>query len=367
MKIPFLDVKSAYLELQEEIDTAYNRVMQSGWYILGEEIDAFENEFASYIGAHHSIGVGNGLDALHLILRGYDIGIGDEVIVPANTFIATWLAVNYAEATPVPIEPNILTYNIDPELVKEAITSKTKAIIPVHLYGQPVDIDPLMELAENYGLKIIEDAAQAHGALYKGRKVGSIGHAAAFSFYPGKNLGAFGDAGAVTTNDAELAAKVRLLSNYGSKKKYNHEIKGFNSRLDPLQAAFLRVKLRHLDEWNDRRRKIAERYHKGLSGITALILPFVAEWAAPVWHIYAIRYQNRDDLQKRLEAAGVGTLIHYPIPPHLAQAYNKMQLSGKNFPRTEEIARTILSLPIGPHLDGENIDITIHTINKFFE
>ena len=263
--IPFLDLRASYLELKTALDSAFQRVMASGWYILGEELKAFEAEFAEYCNVKYCVGVGNGLDALHLILRAMDIGQGDEVIVPSNTFIATWLAVSYAGATPVPVEPDEATYNIDPSKIEAAITEKTKAIMPVHLYGQPADMDPILKIAARHHLKVIEDAAQAHGARYKGKRTGSLGDAAGFSFYPGKNLGAFGDGGAVTTNDSTLAERVRRLSNYGSQVKYAHDVKGFNSRLDELQAALLRVKLRHLDAWNGRRRQIAAQYLRKLN------------------------------------------------------------------------------------------------------
>ena len=300
MKIPFLDIKASYLELKEGFDAAYQRVMDSGWYIQGEELKAFETEFAEYCGVKHCIGVGNGLDALHLILRAMDIGEGDEVIVPANTFIATWLAVTYAGATPVPVEPDERTYNIAPSKIEAAITKRTKAIMPVHLYGQPADMDPIVEIAARYNLKVIEDAAQAHGAKYKGRHTGGLGDAAGFSFYPGKNLGAFGDGGTVTTNDAELAKKVRMLGNYGSSVKYKNDIKGFNSRLDELQAAFLRVKLKKLAEWNKRRKVIANCYLNELEGVKDIILPYVPDWADPVWHLFVVHTKERYKLQHYL-------------------------------------------------------------------
>src|SRR5205807_8471212 len=260
MKVPFLDFVAPYEELKPELDEAYFRFMRSAWYILGKEVEAFEQEYAQYCGSKYCVGVGNGLEALHLILRAYEIGKGDEVIVPSNTYIATWLAVSYADATPVPVEPDPRTYNLDPARIEAALTPRTRAILPVHLYGQPADVDPIMDLARKHGLKVLEDNAQAQGARYKGRRTGSLGDAAGNSFYPGKNLGAFGDAGAVTTNDAGLADRVRTLRNYGSRKKYYNECIGYNSRLDELQAAFLRAKLKKLDEWNNRRRAIAERY-----------------------------------------------------------------------------------------------------------
>jgi dTDP-4-amino-4,6-dideoxygalactose transaminase len=355
MTIPFLELKPAYDELREEFDAAYRRVMDSGSYLLGRELEAFEAEFAAYCGVKHCVGVGNGLDALHLILRAMHIGPGDEVIVPSHTFIATWLAVSYAGATPVPVEPDPQTYNLDPNRIEASITPRTRAIMPVHLYGQPADMDPINELARQRDLKVIEDAAQAHGALYRGRQCGSLSDAAGFSFYPGKNLGAFTDAGAVTTNDTELADRVRTLRNYGSKRKYYHDFKGFNSRLDELQAAFLRVKLRHLDEWNARRKKIAEFYLSQLSTLNSqLVLPYIPPWAEPVWHLFVVRHPQRNALQQKLTEAGIGTLIHYPVPPHLSGAYADLQPPSSaiwNLPVAEELAETVLSLPIGPHLD----------------
>lgn len=364
-KIPFLDMKSPYRELKAELDTAYQHVMESGWYILGEEVEGFEQEFAAYCNVKFCVGVGNGLEALHLILSAYGIGEGDEVIVPSNTYIATWLAVSYTGAIPIPVEPDPRTYNLDPERVKSAITPRTRAILPVHLYGQPAEIDPLMTLADQYGLKVIEDAAQAQGACYKENKSGNLGHAAGFSFYPGKNLGAQGDAGAVTTNDLTLAEKVRKLRNYGSKMKYYNELKGYNSRLDEMQAAFLRVKLRHLDEWNQRRHSIASLYLDSLANLPDLILPHVPENAEPIWHIFPIRHPRRDDLQKYLKSRGVDTLIHYPIPPHLSGAYVDMGMNQGTFPIAETIASTELSLPIGPHLSLDQAKYIVSTIHEY--
>ena len=354
MEIPFLELKPTYLEFKEDFDAAYHRVMDSGWYLLGKELEAFEQEFASYCGTSHSLGVGNGLDAIHLILRGYDIGEGDEVIVPSHTFIATWLGVSFAGATPVPVEPDERTYNIDPARIEAAITPRTKAIIAVHLYGQTADMDPIREIADRHGLKVIEDAAQAHGALYKGRKAGSLSDAAAFSFYPGKNLGAFGDAGAITTNDPKLAERIQSLRNYGAKVKYHHDEIGLNSRLDELQAAFLRVKLRHLDEWNDRRKATAGLYLGNLLKVAPeLILPFVPEWADPVWHLFVVRHPDRDGFQQRLQEAGIGTLIHYPVPCHRTGAYARLDFEG-GLPIAEQLSASLLSLPIGPHLTMNN-------------
>jgi dTDP-4-amino-4,6-dideoxygalactose transaminase len=354
LKVSFLDLKAPYLELKEELDAAYLRVMQSGWYVLGHEVRAFEEEFAAYCGAEHCVGVGNGLDALHLILRAYGIGSGDEVIVPANTYIATWLAVSHVGARPVPVEPDECTYNINPELVEVAVTPRTRAIIAVHLYGQAAKMEPINRIAAKYGLRVVEDAAQAHGARYKGSRVGTLGDAAGFSFYPTKNLGCLGDGGAVVTNDAELADRVRILRNYGSQMKYYNEVKGFNSRLDELQAALLRVKLAKLDEWNARRRTVASHYLTALDHIPSLTLPVIPDWAEPVWHLFVVQHPQRDALQRHLVQEGVSTLTHYPIPPHLSEAYAGEGWGTGNFPVTETMAREVLSLPIGPHLPSKD-------------
>ena len=356
MNTPFLELKPAYLELREQFDAAYQRVMNSGWYLLGAEIEAFEREFAEYCSAAHCLAVGSGLDALYLALRAYDIGPGDEVIVPAHTFIATWLAVSYAGATPVPVEPDPHTWNIDANRVETVITAKTKAIIPVHLYGQPADMDAIMEIANRRGLIVIEDAAQAHGATHKGRRTGTLGHTAAFSFFPGKNMGAFGDGGAVTTNDPAIADRVRMLRNYGSHKKYHHEVKGINSRLDELQAAFLRVRLKALDVWNMRRKQIAEVYVETLNNAAGVRTVSVPQWADPVWHLFVIQVENRDDLQTFLLEQGIGTQIHYPIPCHASGAYSR-ECDGRSYPISDRLAKTVLSLPIGPHL---SIDAARH-------
>lgn len=363
MNVPFLDLTSAYVELKEELDNAYRRVMESGCYILGEEVEAFEQEFAAYCEAKYCIGVGSGLDALHMILCAYGIGPGDEVVVPSNTYIATWLAVTHSGAKPVPVEPDERTYNINPELIEYAITSKTKAIIAVHLYGQPADMDAVNDLARRYGLKVIEDAAQAHGAFYKGRHTGGISDAAGWSFYPGKNLGAFGDAGAITTNDAVLADRVRALRNYGSRSKYVNEYAGFNSRMDEIQATILRIKLRHLDEWNTRRKQIAALYMDGLKS-TELILPYVPEWANPVWHLFVIRIPHRELFQQELTRNGIDTLIHYPIPPHLQAAYADLGLLKETLPISKRLSEEVLSLPMGPHLDNESVDQVITVLNR---
>jgi dTDP-4-amino-4,6-dideoxygalactose transaminase len=363
--VPFLDLKAPYAELREELDAAYHRVMESGWFIGGEEVESFEREFAAFCGAKYCIGRGNGLDALHLIFRAMDIGAGDEVIVPSNTFIASWLAVSYAGATPVAVEPDPGTGNLDPARIEQAITPRTKAIMPVHLYGQPADMDTIGAIAARHGLRLIEDAAQAQGAAWRGRRAGVLGDAAGFSFYPGKNLGANGDAGAVVTNDDVLAERIRVLRNYGSRVKYEHEVKGFNSRLDPLQAAFLRVKLRRLDAWNARRKQIAAQYLRDLAGIDGLTLPQVADGAEPVWHIFAIRHERRDALRQHLEELRIGTLIHYPIPPHLSEAYAELGFGAGAFPIAEEQARTLVSLPMGPHMTGEQVDAVVAAIRSF--
>jgi dTDP-4-amino-4,6-dideoxygalactose transaminase len=352
--VPFLDLKAINLAREAELKSAFERVLHSGWYIMGTEVKEFEREFAAYCDTQHAIGVSNGLDALHLILRAWGIGQGDEVIVPSNTYIATWLAATYSGAVPVPVEPLEGTYNIDPSRIEAAITSRTRAIIAVHLYGQAADMDAIMAVAEKHGLKVIEDAAQAHGALYKGRKVGSLGHAAGFSFYPGKNLGALGDAGAITTNDASLAENVRMLLNYGSKVKYHNELKGFNCRLDELQAAILRAKLPYLDSENARRREIAEAYLEALQGID-LTLPECAMDNEHVWHVFVVRAKERAGLQAALSARGIGTVIHYPIPPHLQPAYSELEYGVGMFPISESIHREVLSLPIGPTMRDEEV------------
>ncbi len=356
--IPFLNLKAPHEELRQEMRDAFERVLNSGWYIHGTEVKQFESEFSEYCHSKYCIGVGNGLEALHLILRAFDIGESDEVIVPTNTYIATWLAVSYSGAKPIPVEPDEDTYNINPKLIESAITSKTKAIIAVHLYGQPADMSEINTIAKKYNLKVIEDAAQAHGAKYKGQSVGSLGDAAGFSFYPGKNLGAIGDGGAVTTNDAALAQRIRVLSNYGSHIKYHNEVKGYNSRLDELQAAFLRAKLTVLDEWNARRQAIATTYLSQLDSGT-LALPQVPDWAEPVWHLFVVRSQQRDTFQKHLESVNIGYMIHYPIPPHLQPAYADLGYHVGYFPIAEAIHRQVISLPIGPHLGMDSVKLIV--------
>lgn len=361
MNVPFLNLKAQHDELHLDLQEAFAKVVNSSKFILGDEVRNFELEFGRYCQANHCVGTGNGLDALHLILRAYGIGEGDEVIVPTHTFIATWLAVSYSGAKPIPVEPDQRTYNLDPSCIKSAITERTKAIIAVHLYGQPADMDAIRELAVQYGLKVIEDAAQAHGATYKGRKVGSLGDAAAFSFYPGKNLGALGDGGAITTNDTVLSEKLHVLRNYGSRVKYHNEIKGYNSRLDEMQAAFLRVKLAKLDEWNKRRTFVASCYLDKLKKCDVL-LPYVPEWAEPVWHLFVVRSPNRDQLQSKLAKAGVSTMIHYPIAPHLQPAYSTLNCEKFTFRIAEVLQDEVLSLPMGPHLDQKQVEFVIDAV-----
>lgn len=363
MKIPFLDLKLIYNDLQHEFDNAYKRVMESGWYLNGPELESFESSFAEYCQANHCVGVSNGLDALRLILQAYDIGAGDEVIVPAHTFIATWLSVSHTNATPVAVDVNPNTFNINPILIENAITNRTKAIIAVHLYGQPAEIDAIKKISKKYNLKLIEDAAQAHGATYNNSTVGSLGDAAAFSFYPGKNLGAFGDAGAVTTNDKNLSDKIKLLQNYGSKEKYVHEKLGWNCRMDELQAAFLNVKLSMLNEWNTKRRTIASKYDEHLSYSPELITP--QPCTGHVWHLYVIRHQARNKLQERLKKKGIETLIHYPIPPYECEPYLHLYRDRGEYKISDDISKTCLSLPIHPYMTKNNVDHVINTISEF--
>jgi len=362
--IPFVSFKPMEKELDTELRAAFDRVLTNSWYIEGKEDETFEKAFAEYIGTSYCIGVGNGLDALMLSLKALGIGTGDEVIVPSNTYIATALAVTYVGATPVFVEPDIRTYNIDPSLIEAAITDKTKAIMPVHLYGQAADMDKIMAIAEEYSLKVIEDCAQAHGATYKGKTVGTFGDAAGFSFYPGKNLGALGDAGAAVTSDKNLADKIRALGNYGSDYKYHHIYKGNNSRLDELQAAFLGVKLASLDKMNEERRRIADCFLAGIQN-DKITLPYVAPDTVPVWHIFAIRCDERDAFEKYLKDAGIGTNKHYPIPMHQQECYADLGYKEGDFPIAEEISRTELSLPMYYGLTDSEIDYIIETINKF--
>ena len=360
--IPFVDLSRLNASIRAQLDAAYDRVMLSGSFVLGSELEAFEAEFADYCQVKHCIGVGNGLEALQLLLQAYEIGPGDEVIVPSNTFIATWLAVSRCGAKPVPVEPDDYTYNINPAAIEAAITSKTRAIMPVHLYGQAADMRPIIELARKHKLVVIEDAAQAQGASYQGSRVGGIGDAAGMSFYPGKNLGAFGDGGAVLTNDREIALRVKFLRNYGSSKKYHHDLPGCNSRLDELQAAFLRVKLRVLDRCNEERRNIAGLYSELLSNST-VETPRGDSSGIPVWHLYVIRSKQRDALKMHLEERGIATVIHYPIPPHKQPCYREYQ--HLNLQIAVEHAETVLSLPIYPGLRDDEIQNVVNAIQEF--
>ncbi len=364
MRVPFLDIGSASASMRDDLDEAYKRVMDSGWYVLGEEVDAFEGEWAAYCGVRHCVGVASGLDALHLILRAMGIGEGDEVIVPSNTYIATWLAVSHSGAIPIPVEPDVHTNNLDPARIEAAITGRTRAVIAVHLYGLPADMDAIVDVARRNRLAVIEDAAQAHGARYTGRRCGGLGDAAGFSFYPGKNLGALGDAGAVTTNDPQLADRVRVLRNYGSRVKYENEVRGYNSRLDTLQAAFLRTKLRHLDEWNSRRSECAARYLDALASESSLRLPTITAGSQSAWHLFVVRHRKRDVLKKALDREGVATLIHYPVPPHLSGAYSDRRIPRGAFPLAEFNADTVLSLPIGPHLTAGQQEMVIAAVKR---
>ncbi len=399
MNIPFVSFRPMEQELNTELREAFDRVLTNSWYILGKEDEAFEKEFAEYAGTKHCIGVGNGLEALEMALIALGIGPGDEVIAPSNTYIATVLAISYAGATPVLVEPDIRTYNIDPSLIEQAITDKTRAIMPVHLYGQPCDMDPIMEIARRHNLYVIEDCAQAHGALYrsaadtdaasgtstfggKARKIGTFGTAAGFSFYPGKNLGALGDAGAVVTDNDELAEKIRAIANYGSDYKYHHIYQGHNSRLDEMQAAFLSAKLPHLDRMNGERKRLAKRYLEGITN-PLITLPYVPEYADPVWHVFAIRCEKRDEIEAYLKERGIGTNKHYPIPIHMQPCYANPTTAGSTSPTTasstdrrlpyapgdlpiaEEISRTQLSLPMFYGMTDEEIDYVIDAINSF--
>lgn len=354
MNVPFLDLRALHEEIREDMEAALLRVSASGRYLLGDELTAFEDEFARYIGVRHCVGVGSGLDALMLSLQALGIGPGDEVLVPGNTFIATWLAASHVGATPVPVEPDPRSYNLDPNRLVDAISPRTRAIIAVHLYGQAAAMDAIQAIADAHGLIVLEDAAQAHGACYRGRRVGSFGAAAAWSFYPGKNLGALGDGGAVTTNDEVLAYRIRRLRNYGSQAKYSHEVRGFNSRLDEMQAAVLRIKLRHLERWNARRRQMAALYEQALSQ-SDLILPQVVPDCDPVWHLYVVRSARREFLREHLARCGIETQIHYPVPPHLQQAYLDLGYGEGTLPLSERLHREVFSLPMGPTLSHSQV------------
>jgi dTDP-4-amino-4,6-dideoxygalactose transaminase len=364
MDVPFLDLQAINSRYKLDFELAARQVISSGTYILGHEVSIFESEFANYCDVGNCIGVGNGLDALHLVLQAWGIGHGDEVIVPSNTYIATWLAITHTGARVIPVEPNPYTLNINVDLINAAITKYTRAIIPVHLYGQPAEMDPIMDIAERHGLLVLEDAAQSHGAKYQNRRTGSLGHAAAFSFYPGKNLGALGDGGAITTNDNDLAERLRILRNYGSIRRYHHKVAGFNSRLDPLQAAFLRIKLHHLDSDNAKRNRIAQRYRLAFSTLP-LKMQAVPDWAESVWHLFVLRVCGRDKLLDSLSRQGIECLIHYPIAPHKQPAYAS---SGYNsLPIAEALGDELLSLPMGPHLSEVQVQRVINSITEYYE
>lgn len=366
MKIPFLNLKQLNEPFENDFEHAFRELIQSGWYILGERVSSFENQYSNFNNVRHTIGVANGLDALILSLKALNIVAGDEVIVPSNTYIASWLAISYLGAKPVPVEPRIETYNINPGLIEAAITPKTKAIMPVHLYGQICEMDEIMKIAKNHNLYVIEDNAQSQGATYLGKLSGSWGHCNGTSFYPGKNLGALGDGGAVTTNDSDLARIVSVNRNYGSEKKYFNEVKGINSRLDELQASFLSIKLKQLNVDNAKRVEVARLYSKSLEGVGDLKLPQLAENATSVFHIYLIRTKKRDELQTYLTENGIGTMIHYPVPPHLQEAYRDQGFESGDFPIAEEIAQTALSLPLWPGMTKEEVTVVTMNIKRFF-
>lgn len=366
MNIPYLSFEYQHGLMKTELKAACEGVIDSGWFIMGDSLKEFENKYAALSTTLSAVGVANGLDALVLSLLALGIGDGDEVIVPSNTYIASWLAVSAVGATPIPVEPNILTYNIDVSKIEEKITSRTKAIMPVHLYGLPCEMDSIMEIAGRYNLYVIEDNAQAHLATYKGKITGSFGNINATSFYPGKNLGALGDAGAVTTNNESLAETVRILRNYGSEKKYFNKVKGVNSRLDEMQAAILSVKLAYIRQFTDERQEIARKYDQGLSGIDDLILPHVSEGATHVYHIYLLRTTRRDELIQHLKNDGISAMIHYPLPPHLQAAYAELNYKKGDFPLAEQIAETCLSIPLYPGLDDQHADHIIRSVKSFF-
>jgi len=365
MKIPFLSFEGMHAAISDELKAATARVIDSQWYIMGAELAAFEQAYAEYSGLRHCIGVANGLDALHLALRALGIGEGDEVIVPSNTYIASWLAVSQAGATIVPVEPDEKTYNLCPRKFAAAITPRTRAVMPVHLYGQACEMAEICTIAQKHNIFVVEDNAQAQGAFYAGKITGAWGDANGVSFYPGKNLGALGDAGAVTTDNDETARQLRSLRNYGSQQKYHNERMGYNSRLDELQAALLRVKLPHLNTWNSERQRIAQLYSERLTGLPQLTLPHTAEQATHVYHLYVLRHPQRDALQQYLQQAGIGTLIHYPIPPHLQPAYAHLNYQKGDFPIAENIALSALSLPIYPNLQEAQIDYICQHIARF--
>lgn len=367
MNVPFFNFEPTHSVIKAEIEEAFGEVYDNHWFILGEKLEIFEKAYSKFNQVKHTIGVSNGLDALHLALKALNVGAGDEVIIPSNTYIATALAVSYLGATPVFVEPFRTTYNIDPENIESAITSRTKALIPVHLYGQACDMKKIMALARKNGLAVVEDNAQAHGATFEGKATGSWGDVNGTSFYPGKNLGALGDGGAVTTDDEEIAQKIKMLRNYGSQVKYENEVIGYNMRLDELQAAFLSVKLKHLAEWTQLRQQAAQWYNETLYGVGDLILPSVHAKASHVYHQYVVRTKNRNELQKFLQGKGIGTMIHYPIPPHLQRAYSSLSYRKESFPIAEELADTVLSLPIWPGISNKQLDWVSSTIKSFFK
>ena len=366
MQVPFLSFTPQHQPIREEVMQALARVYDSQWYVLGEEVIAFETAYAAFNHTQHCIGVANGLDALHLALLALGVGPGDEVIVPSNTYIATWLAVSYVGASIVPVEPSPVTYNLDPALLEAAITARTKAIMPVHLYGQACQMDDIMEIARRHGIEVVEDNAQSQGATCQGQYTGSFGAINTTSFYPGKNLGALGDAGAVTTNDKSLAEKVRTLRNYGSEKKYHNQVIGYNSRLDEMQAAALSVKLHYLSGWTTQRQTVAGLYLKALEGVGDLLLPATALGCSHVYHLFVVRTKHRAALQAHLTTQSIGTLIHYPIPPHRQQAYAHTSLAQQSYPIAEELADTCLSLPIWPGMTPAHVEAVADAIKNFF-
>jgi dTDP-4-amino-4,6-dideoxygalactose transaminase len=367
MHIPFLNFAATHQSMKTEMMKAFEEVYDSNWFVLGEKVKTFETNYAAFNGVKHAVAVSNGLDALHLALKTLNIGPGDEVIVPSNTFIATVLAVSYVGATPVFVEPNINTYNLDPRKIKEKITSKTKVIMPVHLYGQACEMDELMSVASEHNLFVVEDNAQSQGATYNGRITGSFGNINATSFYPGKNLGALGDSGGITTNDSNLAEKARELANYGTKVKYVNDEIGFNMRMDEIQASFLTVKLKYLNTWIEERRKIASWYEQSLSGVEELVLPFTHPSSTHTYHLYVIRTSKREALQKYLSENNIGTLIHYPIPPHLQKAYAHLGFQKGDYPIAETIADTCLSLPIWPGMSESQVEFVSGHVRRFFQ
>lgn len=367
MNIPFLDFSYINEIIKKDVLVSFEQFFDSKYYVLGERTRKFEEEYASYSSTRFAYGVSNGLDALHLCLRALDVGNGDEVIVPSNTYIASLLAISYAGATPVLVEPDIKTFNIDPDRIEKAITNRTKAIMPVHLYGQPCEMDKIMAIANKYELKVIEDNAQSQGAKYKDKITGSFGHLNAVSFYPSKNLGALGEAGAVTTDSEELAEKIRVLRNYGSEKRYYNQYKGFNNRIDELQAGFLSIKLAYLDDWNQQRRKIADWYYQRLGQIKTIQLPFIHSDSESVFHLFVIKSEDRDQLMDHLKSKGIGTLVHYPVPPHLQQAYKEFDSHKGDYPIAEKLSDTVLSLPLYPGIQENQIDYISESIMDFYK